>query len=221
MNAANMSAKLYFAYADMPRFDPTGRFAWAPRYFAGLNADSSPRFSSRQTDAVALDLSGGNNASNERFDIVNQMTVSWVPALGKWMMLYGGDLPPDVVQFFLGPNWTRAVRDPRGAIHARFASKPWGPWSAPVEVLAGGDPSVSPVAGTQYAPEGILFHPACSGRCAPSDPFAPLNTHGRLYAANIIDAWTTPRANGAVDIYWNVSTWNPYQVMLMRTRVTP
>ena len=222
MNSASMSAKLYFAYADMPHYDATGHFRWLPQYFAGTNANGVPRFSANQADAVALDLSAAGDKTNEVFDVVNQMTVSWVPALGKWMMMYGGDMAPEVVEFFLGPNFTRAVRDPRGAIHARFASKPWGPWSAPVEVLAGGNPAVPPANGTQYAPGGILFHPGCAGTtCAASDPSAPPNTFGRLYAANIIDAWTTPRANGAVDVYWNVSTWNPYQVMLMRTRVNP
>jgi hypothetical protein len=50
---------------------------------------------------------------------------------------------------------------------------------------------------------------------------------GRLYAPNIIDDWTadvTPeerRATGphSAEIYWNVSTWNPYQVMLVKSRI--
>jgi hypothetical protein len=223
MNSANMSAKLYFAYADMPHFDATGHFRWAPQYFAGLNANNVPRFSPSQRDAVALDLSAQGDKTLEKSDIVNQMTVSFVPALDKWVMLYGGDLPSDVLQFLVGPNWTRAVRDAQGAVHARFASKPWGPWSAPVDVLKGGDPAVSPPAqGTQYASGGILFHPGCSNNCVPSDPSAPANTYGRLYGANIVDAWTTARPNnGGADIYWNVSTWNPYQVVLMKTRLTP
>jgi hypothetical protein len=29
------------------------------------------------------------------------------------------------------------------------------------------------------------------------------------------------RAGGAVDLYWNVSTWNPYAIVLMRTRIEP
>jgi hypothetical protein len=223
MNASSMSSKLFFAYADMPHFDVTGHFRWAPQYFAGMNANNTPRFSPRQQDAVALDLSAQGDKSREKYDIVNQMSVSFVPALDKWVMLYGGDLPADVLQFLAGPNFSRVVRDGQGAIHARFAARPWGPWSAPVDVLAGGDPSVSPpVAGTQYAPGGILFHPGCSGsQCVPSDPAAPANTFGRLYGANVIDAWTTARPNGGADLYWNVSTWNPYQVVLMKTRLLP
>jgi hypothetical protein len=38
---------------------------------------------------------------------------------------------------------------------------------------------------------------------------------------NNIDPYTTPNEAGGVDFVWNVSTWNPYAVMLMRTRVVP
>jgi hypothetical protein len=220
-NAASLSAKLYFAYVDMPRYAASGKFAWAPKYFTGLDANGRPQFSTSQSAAVALDLGFPGDATREKFDIVNQMAVSWVPSLNKWMMLYGGDLPPNVVQFFLGTNAPLAVRDPQGAIHARFASQPWGPWSAPVSVFAGGDPAASPpVAGSQYGANGVLFHPSCSASTCADDASPAHGDYGRLYGANIIDAWTTQRGPGAVDIYWNASTWNPYQVVLMRTRVT-
>ena len=52
---------------------------------------------------------------------------------------------------------------------------------------------------------------------------------GRLYAPNIIDDWTqdvTPKdraANGprSAEIYWNVSTWNPYGVLFVKTNLKP
>jgi hypothetical protein len=54
------------------------------------------------------------------------------------------------------------------------------------------------------------------------------DTIGRLYGPNILDDWTedvtddASRARGerAVEIYWNASTWNPYQVVLWKTRLT-
>jgi hypothetical protein len=54
------------------------------------------------------------------------------------------------------------------------------------------------------------------------------NMIGRLYAPNIIDEWThdvtdaAARARGerSVELYWNVSTWNPYQVVLWKTLLT-
>ena len=150
------------------------------------------------------------------------MTISWVAPLNKWVMLYGGDLSPATLNLLLGPNYTQAVRDPDGAIHARFASQPWGPWSAPVQVLRGGDPSVSPpVAGTQYASGGILYHPGCATNCAPRETVLGTSEYGRLYGANVVDSWTMSRTGGADDVYWNVSTWNPYEVVLMKTRLNP
>ena len=35
----------------------------------------------------------------------------------------------------------------------------------------------------------------------------------------MIDAYTRPAGATAVDLLWNVSTWNPYAVVLMRTRI--
>jgi hypothetical protein len=39
-----------------------------------------------------------------------------------------------------------------------------------------------------------------------------------LYGPSIIDPWTTHH-DGETDLYWFVSTWNPYQVVLMKTTV--
>jgi hypothetical protein len=43
---------------------------------------------------------------------------------------------------------------------------------------------------------------------------------GRIYAANIIDAYTRESGTG-LDITWNISTWNPYAVLLMRSHIEP
>ena len=220
VRALGKDAKLYFAYADMPEYDPSGRFAWEPRYFTGLE-DGVPQFSPAQEDAVPLDLSGGDDPTLERHDIVNNMSISFVRALDRWVMLYGGDLQGASLVYFVGAGALSTARDPEGAIHVRYASQPWGPWSPPEQVLLGGDPNVSPpVDGTQYGPGGILFHPECTTDCAPREPMLPTE-RGYLYGSYIVDPWTTERNGGAVDLYWNVSTWNPYGVVLMRTRIEP
>ena len=91
--------------------------------------------------------------------------------------------------------------------------------------------------GAPYGPGGFLFHNGCRNtddpKCAATDPVRPLDSFvpgclsvtpqldiGRMYGLNIIDAHTKPSGSG-LDIYWNVSTWNPYAVMLMRTHVDP
>jgi hypothetical protein len=118
--------------------------------------------------------------------------------------------------------------DPQGAIHARFASKPWGPWSTPQPVLPAGDPNiVPPLLGSEYGPLGILHHDACIGPwCAPDELAAAYLFYpwGWLYSPQIVDQWTTKRIVGTqtqADIYWTVSTWAPYETVLYKTRLIP
>jgi hypothetical protein len=221
--AAGRDARLYFAYVDMPEYSARGDFAWRPHYFAGF-AHGRPQFSELQTDAVALDIDGAPTPESERFDIADRTAASYLAALHEWVMFYGGDFAPPVLSVFEGANFPRIQRDPRGAIHARFAARPWGPWSAPVPALEAGDANASPPqAGSEYANSGMLHHPDCSGpSCIPgetasSHAFTP---YGFLYGPNIFDPWTSTREHGnAVDVYWNVSTWNPYETVLLRTRI--
>jgi hypothetical protein len=72
--------ELYFAYVDMPAYDGSGHFAWVPHYFTGV-VSGVPQFSDDQSAAVALDLADGSADPSEPFDIVNQMSVSWVEPL--------------------------------------------------------------------------------------------------------------------------------------------
>src|SRR4030095_12531866 len=89
-----------------------------------------------------------------------------------------------------------------------------------------------------FGPGGHMFDPACRDQppavCAQSDPTRPLDYFlpgcpsvgarldtGILYAPNIIDAYTRPDGAGGLDVFWNVSVWNPYLVTLLRTNVKP
>lgn len=102
----------------------------------------------------------------------------------------------------------------------RSADNPWGPWSPPQDVLVGGDPARNPPE-QQFAPGGILHHPDCvQVGCADSTDWDGVNPreYGFLYGVNIIEQWTRPAGSG-VDLIWNVSTWDPYRVVLLRTRI--
>ena len=76
-----------------------GPSEWKPRFFAGYRADGRPRWSRREADAVPIygaEAELIRNApprirwSEPEFDYVNQMSVSWVEPLRRWIMLYGG-----------------------------------------------------------------------------------------------------------------------------------
>jgi hypothetical protein len=230
------SDKLYFAYVDMPNYSGTGAFAWAPKYFSGFGGmgctsgqpapdatHNYPCFATTQNAAIPLNLSaGGGDNTIEANDIVNQHAVSWVPALNKFVMIYGGDAPDAFLNLAVGPNWPQIARPVYGSMHFRYASYPWGPWSAPVPVAQAGQ-WVPPT--HQYASNGALYSPYCSGTCAAWEPsrwwFATADQVGRLYGANIVDEWTMTRGTNTADIYWFASTWAPYEVLILRTRINP
>lgn len=221
--AVGRDARLYFAYSKVPEYSEQGPQGFEPKYLAALD-DGRPSFSPNPADAMALDLGGQPLPESERYDVVDRTAVTYLPSMRRWVMLYGGDFAPAVLRVFVGPSFPLVERAPTGAIYARFAEHPWGPWSEPVPVLEAGDPGVAASElSLEYAAGGILHHNGCvASDCAPGAPAwiflaAP---NGFLYAPNIFDTLTEVREQGqAVDIYWNVSTWNPYQVILLRTRL--
>jgi hypothetical protein len=225
---------LYLLKHALPLPVTNGAAAFAPEFFAGVDqASGEPRWSAAQRDAAPIALDGRRNGSpEERVPVVNQFSVGWLgPPVSKWMMLYGGDVPDALL---VAPNDPEEKRM-RGPVRVRFADFPWGPFSAAVDYLAPGSPAV---AGDPYGPGGFLYHDECldepGAPCARTDPVRPADSFlpgcptpalqldiGRLYGVNIIDAYTRPNAGGGLTVMWNLSTWNPYGVVLMRSRITP
>lgn len=129
---------------------------------------------------------------------LGELSVRWVPAIGRYLMLT-----------MAGPD------DPAGpAVLLRSASEPWGPWSPRLRLLdwiAGG---MSP---GDHTRRFIRF--AADG----SDPVGDAifrgqdSSTGAAYAPYLYDA----RADGdGVVLRYTLSTWNPYQVVLMRHRLS-
>lgn len=231
VNATGRPMNLYFAWADLPRAPD---FDWKLHYFTGVDAAGVPQFSEREREAAAVDLDSEtpDHQPTEINDLIQHMSVAWIERLNKWVMLYGGGIVMTPIPAFgwsecgileiFVPEECRQIAYGDGAIYLRTADDPWGPWSPPQKVIAGGDPEV-PGSG-QYGPGGMLFHFTCSDpTCAPSTAVLPdlrERGYGWLYGANIIEPWTRPAGNG-VDILWNASTWDPYRVILLRTRIEP
>jgi hypothetical protein len=164
-----------------------------------------------------------------RYDVIDQVSVSWVPELSSWLMFYGGGLinrplPPllpncGLLEVFAGAE-CKLVEIGNGGFRMRSSPTPWGPWSDPQDLIVAGDPAQP--AG-QYGPGGMLRHPACNDpSCAPhtGNDEDRAEEYGFFYSSNIIEQWTRPAGNG-VDIIWNASTWDPYRVILLRTRIEP
>jgi Cys-rich repeat protein len=226
VNAAGRGVGQYFAYVDLPAGPG---YAWQPQYFAGLDEHGLPRFSPNERDAAPADLDDTvpGVQANDPHDIVDQVSIAWIPELSKWLMIYGGgmvNLPIEpvlakcgVLQLFAGDECTQVVIG-NGAFRMRTADHPWGPWTPPQDVLVAGDPAKPE---GQYGPGGMLRHPDCTAPdCAPHTAARDVNPreYGFFYAANIIEQWTRPAGDG-VDLIWNASTWDPYRVILLRTRI--
>lgn len=224
---------LYLLAHDLPlQRDAAGKLLFQPRYFTGVDPQNRPRWSTDQRQAAPLALDGHvNGSARETVSTVNQMAISWLgDPINKWVMLYGGGSGT--------VPWVQRADNgavPAGTIAVRFADTAWGPWSAPQTHWAPGAPDQP---GTPLGPGGVLFDPLCVDRdpqtCTRSDPTRPSHVFNRFcqappfemdngffYAPNIIDAYTHKNDHGGLDVYWNVSTWNPYRVLLVRSSFYP
>lgn len=221
IGAEGRDAQLYLLWSPMPQPD----FTWRPQYFSGIGAEGQPLFSTEELAARPLDLNAETlgDQPEESQDFVGQMSVSWIPSLQRWVMFYGGDAPPMFANAVFRADIAKARRNTEGSLYVRFAEQPWGPWTHPLPLMAAGDSATNTAPVSQYAPGGLLAHNNCQTTdCARYDPayrIDPSNNNGVLYAPSIIDNWTTANAN-TTDLYWFVSTWNPYQVILMKTSLT-
>jgi hypothetical protein len=194
----------------LDRVDDTGDPVWLP--WAGNDPEA---------EADRLFTTGDPNPGNRNpGGCMGEMSVSWVGPLSRWVMLYNcwsgaldADGSPD-------PNL-----DP-GRVRARVADKPWGPWSDPVDIFdprpdrLASDPGYTGTRGDgawcrfMYMPaDRGLPHPPCTGALNDN-----LGQPGTGYGPYVIDRYTKP-ANGGAEIVFTLSTWNPYNVVLMKANL--
>ena len=119
---------------------------------------------------------------------VGEFSVSYNRFIGKWIMLYNCDMP-----------------DRRG-INLRTADQPWGPWSAPQVIFHPWDDH-----GYCY-----FMHTSWAFRNCDQLQEARLeNTWGGEYGPYQFSDFATGDAS-TTTIYYTMSTWNPYTVVLMK-----
>lgn len=117
---------------------------------------------------------------------VGELCVTWNPFLRQWLMLYNCEDKPG----------------PRG-INFRVADTPWGPWSQNALLF-------HPETDGGY---GRFIHAAGPNRDALHDPGRE-NEWGGEYGPYVIERYTKGDATRTT-IYYTLSTWNPYNVVLM------
>jgi hypothetical protein len=143
-------------------------------------------------------LEGGSPRWSEREEdaanlflhpVVGELSVAWIAPLERWVMLYNSSAPRGIVM--------------------RTAREPWGPWSEPSVVF---DPWLDRAYGTFMHVEWKTnrmdsFH----------DPRQEERWGGE-YGPYLIGRFTRGDARRST-IFFTMSTWNPYQVVLMSADV--
>jgi hypothetical protein len=201
---------LHHSLAGLP--GPGDSINWQPRYFAGLDSNDNPVWTNDQIFATPV-------IANEQLAQVLQFSVAWVKPIKRFVMLYSGRLP-------------RVLPVATSGVYMRSAKHPWGPWSDPKLIW-------NPLDQGAYDCPGILYTPVAVGAdCPVSDPYRPnfapadnLNQcpaqtptphvdFGVEYGVNILAEFSKPGLQiNTATIYWNLSTWNPYRVVLMKTKL--
>jgi hypothetical protein len=128
---------------------------------------------------------------------IGEHSLSWNAPLNVWLLLYNCK----------GPG-----------IEARYAPAPWGPWSDPIVLLSDGPAIYCTLIMSRTGCPGLMdYWPD------PSSNKEGKFTAGGLYAPFVLSRFTqeVPPEGGPLTrratIYWLVSTWNPYVVVVMQS----
>jgi len=128
---------------------------------------------------------------------MGDLSVTWCKDLGLWLMTYDSRAPA-----------------PHGILFS-YSREPWGPWSEP-QILFN--------AARDGAAGKFIHNP----NARPSDGLAgpvigkgqanPEAIHGGAYAPYVVERWTKVQGS-ELSLYYVLSTWNPYVVVLMKSRL--
>jgi hypothetical protein len=127
---------------------------------------------------------------------LGDLSVTWCKDLNLWLMTYDR-------------------RSPTIGTVLSYSKTPWGPWSEPQVIFnavrdgASGKfihvPNSNP-------PDGLAGPVIGRGQANPEA------VRGGGYAPYVVERWTKVQ-NSELDIYYVLSTWNPYVVVLMKSRL--
>jgi hypothetical protein len=226
------SESIYLAYmpASAVNVDPNSTNA-ATRYFTGLDANGIPQWSATEMDAVPVVYDNPPKGQPKSPDpgTVGDNSLRYFPELALWLMTWDGG----------------RQKDAEPGIYFSVASAPWGPWSPqqliynPCDAHRYGqgfgdfihyaivndkDPCngevdnnsgpAGPIIGTGGDP---FFGTAKIG--ADGQAETAMTRLGAVYAPNMVPGLTSLNG-GELTIDYNMSTWNPYAVVLMESNFT-
>ncbi len=172
----------------------------AIEYYHGLNPDGSPIFTTGESTAVPLfhDSLPGPGGVMQVADCMGEVGVEWNRFVHSWIMLYNSS--------------NNTATNPRG-IYMRYAAEPWGPWSQPQTIF---NPERD--SGLCYFIHRAVnsTHPACDSLSGPGR----LADGGGDYSPYFVSRFTTgDSVQMTSSFFFVMSTWNPYEVVLMKASI--
>ena len=127
---------------------------------------------------------------------LGDLSVTWCQDLSLWLMTYDRRAPTTGVAF-------------------SYSRTPWGPWSE-AQVLFNA---------VRDGASGTFIHnpdahpdDGVSGPVIGRGQANPGAVRGGAYAPYVVERWTRLQG-GELNLYYVLSTWNPYVVVLMRSRL--
>jgi len=234
-NGQYRNESIYLSYIPASQFwsGVDGKGNPSTRYFMGLDASGLPMWTENELCAVPVVYDNPTNLpvspgcivqkidEPEPVDpgTVGNVSVSYNTMLSQWLM-----------------TWDGGRQSPSTAgIYFSYASEPWGPWSKPQLVY---NPSQAAGYGEGFG--NFLRYPATktddpcrsvAKSCGPEGPIigtgdVPFTDEGAdtvstrrgaVYAPFQIERFANVHDDGTLSIYFNMSTWNPYTVVLMES----
>ncbi len=184
----------------------------ATRYFTGMS-NGQPTWST--TESAAVPVVTDINPANPT---IGNLSAFYSQQLGLWLMTYDGGR---------GSNTTVGT-------YFTYAPQPWGPWSTPQRIFNDcRDKALGNFIFYYYAtaagnfcptamPAGVTSAPNSAGPAGPTiSPTnnVPQTTRGGGYAPQMVQRFTEISGN-TLKIFYTLSTWNPYAVVLMESDFT-
>jgi hypothetical protein len=163
-------------------------------YFAGFRKGGGPKWVKDDESAATPVFSEASG------DCLGEHSVQWDPYVERWILLYNCA--------------NDSASNPRG-IWMRTADEPWGPWTPPHTLFP-----------TSQGLCGFIHRAVKSGQPQCDDLSTParLADQGGDYSPYILPSWTsgtypTKTSSARSTIYFTMSTWNPYEVVLMTATI--
>lgn len=126
---------------------------------------------------------------------LGDLSVTWSKDLRLWLMTYDSREPAS-----------------RGILFS-YSTTPWGPWSRPQVIFeAHRDGAMGKFIHQQNSDDGL------SGPVIGKNIADPNAVNGAQYGPYVVERWTKLKGS-ELDLFWVLSTWNPYVVNIMESRL--